>query len=55
MKDIDRSVEADAKRFGWLLDGNRYFMEEQMLCGHYPDQKEKDEARAIIDREMADD
>ena len=30
---IDRSDKADAERFRWLLQGNGYFMEEQML--HY--------------------
>ena len=47
---IDRSDTADAKRFRWLLDGNGYFMEEAMLCGHGPcDDKEQDEARVAID------
>lgn len=52
--DVDRSEEADAKRFRWLLQGNGYFMEEEMLCGHDPvSQEEKDETRVIIDREMS--
>jgi len=52
-KEIDRSIEADAKRFRWLLDGNGYFMEEAGFCGHEScDDKEKDEARIAIDEMM---
>jgi len=51
--EIDRSIEADAKRFRWLLDGNGYFMEEGGFCGHEScDDKEKDEARIAIDEMM---
>ena len=50
-RDMDPDYAEDAKRFQWLLDGNGYFMEERMLCGHYPTEKEKDEARRIIDAE----
>lgn len=53
MGNIDRSVEADARRFRWLLEGNGSFMEEEMLCGHPPcSDEEKDYARQEIDREM---
>jgi hypothetical protein len=51
---VDRSDAADARRFRWLLAGNGYFMEEQMLCGHAPcDEKEQDEAREQIDAAAA--
>jgi hypothetical protein len=48
---IDKSQEADAERFRWLLDGNGYFMDEEDLwCGHDPvSEKEKDKARKKID------
>jgi len=49
--EIDRSIEADAKRFRWLLDGNGYFLEEQFLNGG-PTTKEQDEVRIAIDEEM---
>jgi len=49
--EIDRSIEADAKRFRWLLDGNGYFLEEQFLLGG-SDPKEQDEVRIAIDEEM---
>lgn len=48
---VDRSERADASRFRWLLDGNGYFMEENFLCGHNPNDKEKDAARLVIDDE----
>jgi hypothetical protein len=51
---VDRSDAADAKRFRWLLAGNGYFMEEQLLCGHAPsDQQEQDDAREQIDAAIA--
>lgn len=44
---------SDAKRFRWLLAGNGYFMEEEMLCGHGPcSEEEKNEARQKIDEAM---
>ncbi len=50
---VDRSIEADAKRMRWLLSGNGYFMEEQMLCGHPPcSEDEQDTARREIDEAM---
>lgn len=52
MKDIDRSDEADARRFRWLLSNHGYFMEEGMLCFCATTEEEKDEARSIIDEEM---
>lgn len=56
MTDIDRSEAADAKRFRWLLSGNGYFMEEEMLCGHSPtDDNERDDARRRIDQAMSHD
>jgi len=52
-KEIDDSVEADAKRMRWMLNGNGYFMEEQSLCGHEPCSKwEMMEARKEIDEAM---
>lgn len=50
-KEIDRSIEADAKRFRWLLDGNGYFLEMEDLPGG-SDPKEQDEVRIAIDEEM---
>ena len=50
---MDRSDAADAKRMRWLLNGNGYFMEEQMLCGAVRhSQREQDEARITIDEKM---
>lgn len=47
--------EADAARMRWLLSGNGYFMEEEMLCGHGPcGPEEQDEARRKIDAAMLD-
>ena len=46
---------ADASRMRWMLAGNGYFMEENMLCGHLPCSKEaQDEARQQIDEAMAE-
>lgn len=51
---IDKSIEADAARLRWLLNGNGYFMEESTLCGSPPcDEEEQDDARGAIDIEMA--
>ncbi|MBN8493413.1 MAG: hypothetical protein J0M00_18550 [Burkholderiales bacterium] len=56
MSDIDRSDAADAARLRWMLAGNGYFMEEEMLCGHKPTTLEdRDEARRRIDAAMAAD
>jgi hypothetical protein len=44
---------ADAARMRWMLAGNGYFMEEEMLCGHGPcSEKEQAEARQKIDEQM---
>ena len=53
MMSTDRSIEADARRFRWLLNGNSYFLEEERLCG-FPDvsEEDKEKARVIIDEEM---
>lgn len=51
--EVDRSDAADANRFRWLLSGNGYFMEEQMLCGHGScSLSEQDDARREIDEAM---
>jgi hypothetical protein len=53
-KPLDRSEEADARRFRWLLAGNGYFLEENMLCGHPPcSEDEQDQARIEIDEAMS--
>lgn len=53
-KTLDRSDEADARRFRWLLAGNGYFLEEEMLCGHEPcSDDEQDKARIAIDEAMS--
>ena len=50
---VDASETADARRFRWLLEGNGYFLEEEMLCGHAPcSEMEKAQCRAAIDAEM---
>ena len=50
MGKLDRSDAADARRFRWLLDGNGYFFEEEMVCGHAPvTENEQDKARVLID------
>lgn len=41
---------ADALRYQWLCDGNGYFMEEEMLCGHGNDKLQAD---AAIDYALA--
>lgn len=45
------ACKADADRYRWLCDGNGYFMEENMLCGHSNEKdaadKEIDAARAV--------
>jgi len=51
---VDKSTEADAKRMRWLLNGNGYFMEEEMLCGHdFCTEADQDDARIRIDEAMA--
>lgn len=54
MMSTDRSIEADARRFRWLLNGNSYFLEEERLCGHRETVTEEDkkEARKRIDKMM---
>lgn len=53
---IDRSEEADARRFRWLLDGNSYFLQEERLCGfHDVSEEDKEKARVIIDDAMIED
>lgn len=51
---MDKTDEADAKRFRWLLSGNGYFMEENYICGHAPTTEAKrDLARSEIDEAMS--
>lgn len=46
-------VAEDAARFRWLLDGNGFFMEEQVLCCFAPcSDDEKANARRAIDEAM---
>ncbi len=46
-------VLADADRMRWMLAGNGYFMEEEMLCGHGPcSEEEQAAARRKIDEAM---
>ena len=50
---VDSSIEADAMRMRWILNGNGYFMEEWGLCGHAPcDEDEQNAARRAIDGAM---
>lgn len=54
MSIVDKSIEADAKRMRWLLDGRGYFMEEEGLCGDGPcSEQEQDDARRAIDEAMS--
>lgn len=46
------ALAADARRMRFLLDGNGYFMEENILCGHHSDEHDKEEARRYIDGEI---
>ena len=47
------ALKADAERMRWILDGNGYFRENEMLCGHGPCSEEaKSAARAVIDAAM---
>lgn len=47
------ALKADAERMRWILDGNGYFMEHEMLCGHGPcSEEDKNAARAVIDAAM---
>ncbi|CAK1286780.1 hypothetical protein NQH47_00270 [Burkholderia pseudomallei] len=39
-----QEAKRDAERYRWLCDGNGYFLEEQMLCGH-----SNEKGRAAID------
>lgn len=48
--DVLIELIADAQRYEWLCDGNGYFMEEEMLCGHGND---KARADAAIDSAIA--
>lgn len=52
--EVDRSDAADARRLRWMLNGNGYFLEENMLCGHPTDEGGQDLARDLIDQAMAD-
>ena len=53
IKVIDRTDQADAERFRWMLAGNGYFMEENLLCGHDPvSTSEADDAVKMIDEQM---
>jgi hypothetical protein len=54
VKVIDRTDKADAERFRWMLAGNGYFMEENMLCGYHDPTGVEDiqEAIKLIDEQM---
>ena len=54
---LDKSNEADARRFRWILDGNGFFMEENALCTSVRGCSEEDQdyAREVIDAAMVDD
>ena len=41
-EDEVEALRRDAGRYRWLCDGNGYFMEEEMLCGHSNDKTEAD-------------
>ena len=49
---LDRSIDADAARFRWMLANNGYFLEEEGLCNGGGTETEQDEARMAIDRVM---
>jgi len=54
MKPIDKSVEADAKRMRWLLNGRWNFMEEHLSCPYRDcSEEEQDEVRIAIDEAMS--
>lgn len=46
---VDMSVEADAERLRWLLDGNGYWLEENYIRG-----SDAVEDRRKIDEAMSD-
>lgn len=49
LKEEMEELRKDAARYRWICDGNGYFMEENMLCGHSNEKQKADEA---IDAEM---
>jgi hypothetical protein len=49
---LDRSIDADAARFRWMLANNGYFLEEEGLCNGGGTETEQDEARMAIDKAM---
>jgi hypothetical protein len=49
---LDRSTNADATRFRWMLMHNGYFLEEAGLCNGGGTATERDEARRAIDKAM---
>jgi hypothetical protein len=51
---LDRSTNADAARFRWMLANNGYFLEEEGLCNGGGTETEQDEARKAIDKAMKD-
>ena len=44
LKTENELLQKDAARYRWLCDGNGYFMEEEMLCGHGNDKPMADVA-----------
>ena len=41
-EDDVEALRRDAERYRWLCNGNGYFMEEEMLCGHSNDKADAD-------------
>ena len=62
LRRVSESMESDAMRFRWIIEGNGYWMEENELCGHWMRnlrdfteemrQAERDKVRRMIDEEM---
>lgn len=54
---VDKSDEADLRRFRWLIAGDSYFLEEECIAGHKDcdSPQEQDEARTAIDKKMRGD
>lgn len=50
--DVDRGDAADAKRLRWIIAGNGYFLEEEMMRGDPKNIREQDRLRRAIDAEM---
>lgn len=52
LKTENEALRKDAERYRWLCNGHGYFLEHEMLCGPY--REEKSQADLAIDVAMAE-